>query len=115
MKPDSSLNLITLTMKQNDVDSVDGRFCKSAQNIKTSVDVDDCCVEPMARHRSPKNQREAFTKAFLMNIKSVQYKLAGLSKPAIQNVPGLRLYSTHPDALSLLSAKVFAEKMFTFP
>ncbi len=56
MKPDSSLNLITLTMKQNDVDSVDGRFCKSAQNIKTSVDVDDCCVEPMARHRSPKNQ-----------------------------------------------------------
>ena len=54
-------------------------------------------------------------KPFLMNIKSVQYKLAGLSKPAIQNVPGLRLYSTHPDALSLLSAKVFAERMFTFP
>ncbi|EEW3226087.1 DUF4102 domain-containing protein, partial [Escherichia coli] len=70
MKPDSSLNLITLTMKQNDVDSVDGRFCKSAQNIKTSVDVDDCCVEPMARHRSPKNQREAFTKAFFDECKT---------------------------------------------
>ena len=70
MKPDSSLNLITLTMKQNEVDSVDGRFCKSAQNIKTSVDVDDCCVEPMARHRSPKNQREAFTKAFFDECKT---------------------------------------------
>ncbi|WP_227454283.1 tyrosine-type recombinase/integrase [Escherichia coli] len=57
-------------MKQNDVDSVDGRFCKSAQNIKTSVDVDDCCVEPMARHRSPKNQREAFTKAFFDECKT---------------------------------------------
>jgi hypothetical protein len=62
---------------------------------------------------APKNTGGVFTKAFLMNIKSVQYKLAGLSKPAIQNVPGLRLYSTHPDALSLLSAKVFAERMFT--
>ncbi|MCH5725011.1 hypothetical protein MMB10_18555 [Salmonella enterica] len=54
-------------------------------------------------------------KLFLMSVKPVQYKLAGLSKPAIQNVPGLRLYSTHLDALSLLSAKVFAERMFTFP
>lgn len=100
-------------MKRNDVDSVDSRFFESAQNMKTSVDVEDCCVEVMVRHHSPKNQREAFTKAFLMSVKSVQYKLVGLSKPAIQNVPGLRLYSTHPDALSLLSAKVFAERMFT--
>ncbi|HHA1264566.1 TPA: hypothetical protein ACOELY_004770, partial [Enterobacter kobei] len=74
MKPDSSLNQITQTMKRNDVDSVDSRFFESAQNMKTSVDVEDCCVEVMVRHHSPKNQREAFTKAFFdeCKIRAVQ-------------------------------------------
>lgn len=61
-------------MKRNDVDSVDSRFFESAQNMKTSVDVEDCCVEVMVRHHSPKNQREAFTKAFFdeCKIRAVQ-------------------------------------------
>jgi len=50
MKPDNSVNQITQAMKQNDVDSVDGRFCKSAQNMKTSVDVEDCCIDAMVLH-----------------------------------------------------------------
>jgi hypothetical protein len=37
MKPDSSLNQITLTMKQNDVDSVDGRFCSQRKTSKPAL------------------------------------------------------------------------------
>ena len=87
----------------------------SAQNIpKPALTLKIVALNIMVRHHSPKI-KERHSLKLLMNVKPVQYKLAGLSKPAIQNVPGLRLYSTHPDALSLLSAKVFAERMFTLP
>jgi hypothetical protein len=83
-------------MKRNDVDSVDSRTSQR-KNMKTSVDVEDYhCVEVMVRHHSPKNQREAFTKAF-DECKIVQYKLAGLSKPAIKctGLKAISIIRTH--------------------